>query len=184
VLGGLRAFGTTRSCTPGSLRLRMSRRRVRTRWLSAPSAPSIRARSSSSAPTSSADVMARRAPRPSTRPQGSPRATAFPVISVFDTAKAQYVLCMLYASLELFMGAMQSLAAGFMHLKRVGKIASISGTARSSPPNIAVRFAQRSGACVVVFPDLFDHSHDAGTKPTQPKNRFHGRSGLERRSLL
>jgi pimeloyl-ACP methyl ester carboxylesterase len=43
------------------------------------------------------------------------------------------------------MGGMQSLAAGWLYPERVGKIVSISGTARSSPSAIAMRFAQRSG---------------------------------------
>ena len=43
------------------------------------------------------------------------------------------------------MGAMQSLAAGWLFPERVGKVVSISGTARSSPSAIAMRFAQRSG---------------------------------------
>jgi len=51
----------------------------------------------------------------------------------------------LYASVGCSMGAMQSLAAGWLHPERVGKVVSISGTARSSPSAIAMRFAQRSG---------------------------------------
>jgi len=50
----------------------------------------------------------------------------------------------LYASVGCSMGAMQSLAAGWLFPDRVGKIVSISGTARSSPGAIAMRFAQRS----------------------------------------
>lgn len=50
----------------------------------------------------------------------------------------------LYASVGSSMGAMQSLAAGWLHPERVGKVVSISGTARSSPGAIAMRFAQRS----------------------------------------
>jgi len=42
------------------------------------------------------------------------------------------------------MGGMQSLAAGWLHPDRVGKIVSISGTARTTPGSIAMRFAQRS----------------------------------------
>ncbi|CAK5284313.1 unnamed protein product [Mycena citricolor] len=50
----------------------------------------------------------------------------------------------LHASVGSSMGAMQSLAAGWLHPERVGKIVSISGTARSTPSSIAMRFAQRS----------------------------------------
>jgi len=56
----------------------------------------------------------------------------------------------LYASVGSSMGAMQSLAAGYLHPHRVGKIVSISGTARSSPSAVAMRFAQRSG--IPLFP--------------------------------
>jgi homoserine O-acetyltransferase len=50
----------------------------------------------------------------------------------------------LYASVGSSMGGMQSLAAGWLFPDRVGKIVSISGTARSSPGSIAMRHAQRS----------------------------------------
>jgi len=84
---------------------------------------------------------------------GKPYATTFPVISIFDMVRAQYALLdhldveKLYASVGSSMGAMQSLAAGWMFPGRVGKVVSISGTARSSPSSIAMRFAQRSGMC-------------------------------------
>ncbi|KAH9170367.1 homoserine acetyltransferase [Lactarius sanguifluus] len=70
----------------------------------------------------------------------SPYATTFPVISIFDMVRAQFTLLdhlgieKLYASVGSSMGAMQSLAAGWI----------ISGTARSSPSSVAVRYAQRS----------------------------------------
>ena len=51
----------------------------------------------------------------------------------------------LYASVGSSMGAMQSLAAGWLFPDRVRKIVSISGTARSTPGSIAMRHAQRSG---------------------------------------
>jgi homoserine acetyltransferase len=83
---------------------------------------------------------------------GNPYATTFPVISIFDMVRAQFALLdhlgikRLYASVGSSMGGMQSLAAGWMFPERVSKIVSISGTARSSPSSIAMRFAQRSGA--------------------------------------
>ena len=83
---------------------------------------------------------------------GKPWATRFPVVSIFDMVKAQFHLLdhlgvkKLYASVGCSMGAMQSLAAGWLFPSRVGKIVSISGTARSSPSAVAMRFAQRSGA--------------------------------------
>lgn len=82
---------------------------------------------------------------------GQPYATSFPVISIFDMVRAQFCLLdhlgvdKLYASVGCSMGAMQSLAAGWLFPERVGKVVSISGTARSSPSAIAMRFAQRSG---------------------------------------
>ncbi|KAF9006527.1 Alpha/Beta hydrolase protein [Cyathus striatus] len=80
----------------------------------------------------------------------SPWATRFPILSIFDMVRAQFCLLdhlhvnKLYASVGCSMGAMQSLAAGWLHPERVGKIVSISGTARSSPSSVAMRFAQRS----------------------------------------
>ncbi|KAI0700740.1 homoserine acetyltransferase [Cytidiella melzeri] len=84
------------------------------------------------------------------RATGKPYATNFPVLSIFDMARAQFCLLdslgieKLYASVGSSMGAMQSLAAGWLFPERVGKVVSISGTARSSPSAIAMRFAQRS----------------------------------------
>ncbi|PBK69840.1 homoserine acetyltransferase [Armillaria solidipes] len=77
-------------------------------------------------------------------------ATNFPILSVFDMVRAQFYLLdhlgidRLYASVGCSMGAMQSLAAGWLHPERVGKVVSISGTARSSPSAVAMRYAQRS----------------------------------------
>ncbi|KAL6305836.1 homoserine acetyltransferase [Sparassis latifolia] len=76
--------------------------------------------------------------------------TRFPVVSILDMVRAQFCLLdhlgieNLYASVGSSMGAMQSLAAGWLYPKRVEKVVSISGTARSSPSAIAMRFAQRS----------------------------------------
>ena len=78
-------------------------------------------------------------------------ATNFPVLSIFDMVRAQFKLLdglgigEIYASVGSSMGAMQSLAAGWLFPERVGKVVSISGTARSSPSAMAMRFAQRSG---------------------------------------
>ncbi|KAI0065838.1 homoserine acetyltransferase [Artomyces pyxidatus] len=81
---------------------------------------------------------------------GRPYATTFPVVSIFDMVRAQFALLdhlgvrRLAASVGSSMGAMQSLAAGWMFPERVGKVVSISGTARSSPSSVAMRYAQRS----------------------------------------
>jgi homoserine acetyltransferase len=84
-------------------------------------------------------------------PEGQRYATRFPILSIFDMVQAQFKLLdhlgvqKLYASVGSSMGGMQSLAAGWLFPDRVGKIVSISGTARSSPGSIAMRHAQRSG---------------------------------------
>ncbi|KAF8165488.1 Alpha/Beta hydrolase protein [Crassisporium funariophilum] len=81
---------------------------------------------------------------------GKPWATRFPIVSIFDMVNAQFRLLdhlgigKVYASVGCSMGAMQSLAAGWLCPQRVGKVVSISGTARSSPSAVAMRFAQRS----------------------------------------
>ena len=78
--------------------------------------------------------------------------TTFPLLSIFDMVRAQFHMLdhlginKLYASVGSSMGAMQSLAAGWLHPDRVERVVSISGTARSSPSAIAMRYAQRSGA--------------------------------------
>lgn len=99
---------------------------------------------------------------------GVPYATNFPIISLFDMVRAQFCLLdhlgidKLYASVGCSMGGMTSLAAGWLHPERVGKVVSISGTARSSPSSVAMRYAQRSGAfltslqvtswCLIFYP--------------------------------
>ncbi|KAH7105343.1 homoserine acetyltransferase [Auriculariales sp. MPI-PUGE-AT-0066] len=81
---------------------------------------------------------------------GKPFATTFPVVSIFDMVRAQFDLLdhlkidKLYASVGSSMGGMLSIASGWMYPDRVGRIVSVSGTARSGPASIAIRFAQRS----------------------------------------
>jgi homoserine acetyltransferase len=83
--------------------------------------------------------------------RNQPYGTNFPLLSIFDMVRAQFNLLdhlgidKLYASVGCSMGGMQSIAAGWLFPDRVGKVASISGTARSSPSAIAMRYAQRSG---------------------------------------
>lgn len=82
---------------------------------------------------------------------GKPYATRFPIVSMFDMVRAQFLLLdhlgidKLYASVGSSMGGMASVAAGHLFTDRVGKVVSISGSARSSPSSIALRYAQRSG---------------------------------------
>lgn len=88
---------------------------------------------------------------------GLPYATRFPVLSIFDMVRAQFHLLTelgvdkVYASVGSSMGGMQSIAAAYLEPERVGKVVSISGTARSSPASIAMRHAQRSGAVFEVL---------------------------------
>ncbi|EST07342.2 Alpha/beta hydrolase fold-1 [Kalmanozyma brasiliensis GHG001] len=77
-------------------------------------------------------------------------ATRFPILSIFDMVRAQFLLLdhlgigKLYASVGSSMGGMQSIAAAHLERDRVGKVVSISGCARSAPASIALRYAQRS----------------------------------------
>lgn len=82
---------------------------------------------------------------------GKAYATRFPILSIFDMVRAQFLLLEslgvenLYASVGSSMGGQQSVAAAHLFPGRVGKVVSISGSARSSPSSIALRYAQRSG---------------------------------------
>lgn len=82
---------------------------------------------------------------------GQRYATRFPVLTMQDMVRAQFRLLddirveKLYASVGASMGGMQSLAAGVLFPHRVGKIATISGCARSHPYSIAIRHTQRQG---------------------------------------
>ncbi|KAI9717102.1 MAG: hypothetical protein M1828_007435 [Chrysothrix sp. TS-e1954] len=80
---------------------------------------------------------------------GKRYATRFPILTMEDMVRAQFRLLShlkittLYASVGSSMGGMQSLAAGTLFPSRVGRIASISGCARSHPYSIAMRHTQR-----------------------------------------
>lgn len=80
---------------------------------------------------------------------GQRYATRFPILTMDDMVRAQARLLdnlgiqKLYASVGASMGGMQSLAFGVHFPDRVGKIASISGCARSHPYSIAMRHTQR-----------------------------------------
>ena len=76
-------------------------------------------------------------------------ATRFPILTMEDMVRAQFRLLgaigikRLYASVGSSMGGMQSLAAGVFFPKKVGKVISVSGCARSHPYSIAMRHTQR-----------------------------------------
>ena len=80
---------------------------------------------------------------------GQRYATRFPILTMQDMVRAQFRLLdafgieKLYASVGSSMGGMQSLAAGTLFPERIGKIASVSGCARSHPYSIAMRHTQR-----------------------------------------
>jgi homoserine O-acetyltransferase len=80
---------------------------------------------------------------------GKRYATRFPILTMEDMVRAQFRLLdglgidKLYASVGASMGGMQSLAAGVLFPDRVGRIATISGCARSHPYSIAMRHTQR-----------------------------------------
>lgn len=83
-------------------------------------------------------------------PEGIPYGTRFPILSIFDMVRAQFLLLdnlgirNLYASIGSSMGGMQSIAAAHLEPERVSRVVSISGCARSGPSSIALRYAQRS----------------------------------------
>ncbi|KAI8065457.1 homoserine O-acetyltransferase [Gongronella butleri] len=76
-------------------------------------------------------------------------ATRFPILTIFDMVRAQFLLLdslgvdKLHASVGSSMGGMQSIAAAAMHPERVGRLVSISACARSHPYSIALRHTQR-----------------------------------------
>ncbi|KAJ2549584.1 homoserine O-acetyltransferase [Coemansia sp. RSA 1933] len=80
---------------------------------------------------------------------GKRYATTFPLLTVNDIVRAQFLLLdqlgvdKLYATVGASMGGMQSLCAAALHPSRVGRLISISACARSHPYSIALRFAQR-----------------------------------------
>jgi len=80
---------------------------------------------------------------------GQRYATRFPILTMEDMVRAQFRLLdafgigRLHASVGASMGGMQSLAAGVLFPDRVGRVASISGCARSHPYSIAMRHTQR-----------------------------------------
>lgn len=80
---------------------------------------------------------------------GQNYATRFPILTMEDMVRAQFRLLdafgikELYASVGSSMGGMQSLAAGVLFPRRVGKVVSVSGCARSHPYSIAMRHTQR-----------------------------------------
>ena len=80
---------------------------------------------------------------------GTPYATDFPLITVFDMLRAQLLLldhlgvARLHASIGGSLGGMQSVALAAMAPERVDRVVSVSAAARSHPQSIAMRYVQR-----------------------------------------
>ncbi|RUS21443.1 homoserine O-acetyltransferase [Endogone sp. FLAS-F59071] len=80
---------------------------------------------------------------------GQKYATRFPIITVWDMVRAQFLMLdsmgiqKLHASVGSSMGGMQSLAAAALFPDRVSRLVSISACARSHPYSIALRHTQR-----------------------------------------
>ncbi|KAI9023550.1 homoserine O-acetyltransferase [Phycomyces nitens] len=76
-------------------------------------------------------------------------ATRFPILTVFDMIRAQFLLLdnlgidRLHASVGSSMGGMQSIAAASLYPERVKRLVSISACSRSHPYSIALRHTQR-----------------------------------------
>jgi len=88
---------------------------------------------------------------------GDPYGPDFPIITVSDMVRAQFLLLdhlgifALHASVGASLGGMQSLMAASLAPERVGRLVSISAAARSYAPSIAMRFVQRQA--VMADPD-------------------------------
>ncbi|RGB27575.1 Alpha/Beta hydrolase protein [Rhizophagus diaphanus] len=80
---------------------------------------------------------------------GEKYATRFPILTIFDMVRAQFLLLdnlginKLHASVGSSMGGMQSLASAWLYPDRVSRLISISACARSHPYSIALRHTQR-----------------------------------------
>ncbi|XP_031552965.1 serine O-succinyltransferase-like isoform X2 [Actinia tenebrosa] len=78
-----------------------------------------------------------------------PYATTFPVVSVQDMVKAQFLLLdslgieKLHAAVGSSLGGMLSLTAACLYPERVNRLVSISACAQSHPTSIAMRYVQR-----------------------------------------
>ncbi|KAL1930900.1 hypothetical protein VTP01DRAFT_10037 [Rhizomucor pusillus] len=80
---------------------------------------------------------------------GERYATRFPIITIFDMVRAQFLLLdhlgieKLHASVGSSMGGMQSIAAAHLFPDRIKRLVSVSACARSHPYSIALRHTQR-----------------------------------------
>eukprot|EP00164_Ancoracysta_twista_P008979 GFYU01013146.1.p1 GENE.GFYU01013146.1~~GFYU01013146.1.p1 ORF type:complete len:452 (+),score=81.23 GFYU01013146.1:145-1500(+) len=80
---------------------------------------------------------------------GHPYAMNFPIVSVKDMLRAQFLMLdhlgveTLHGSVGASLGGMQSVQAAALHPDRVNRLVSISACAQSHPLAIAMRFTQR-----------------------------------------
>ncbi|KAI7881643.1 homoserine O-acetyltransferase [Lichtheimia hyalospora FSU 10163] len=80
---------------------------------------------------------------------GERYATRFPILTIFDMVRAQFLLLdhlgidKLHASVGSSMGGMQSIAAASLFPDRVKRLISVSACARSHPYSVALRHTQR-----------------------------------------
>ncbi|XP_002736918.1 uncharacterized protein LOC100374280 [Saccoglossus kowalevskii] len=83
--------------------------------------------------------------------------TTFPIISVEDMVKAQFLLLdnlgitKLYAAVGSSLGGMSTLMAAALNPDRVGRVISISACVHSHPSSIAMRYLQRR--CIMSDPN-------------------------------
>ncbi|ESP00874.1 hypothetical protein LOTGIDRAFT_200574 [Lottia gigantea] len=84
-------------------------------------------------------------------------ATTFPIVSIVDMAKAQFLLLdflgieRLHASVGSSLGGMLSLMSAALYPERMGRFVSISSCASSHPSSIAIRYLQRK--CIMSDPN-------------------------------
>ncbi|XP_041481486.1 serine O-succinyltransferase-like [Lytechinus variegatus] len=80
---------------------------------------------------------------------GQPYGTTFPIISVEDMVKVQYLLLdhlgieKVHAVVGASLGGMCSIMAGALYPQRIGRVISISGCVQTYTSSIALRFLQR-----------------------------------------
>lgn len=80
---------------------------------------------------------------------GEPYGPDFPILTVGDMVRAQFLLLdhlgidRLHAAVGASLGGMQSLQAAALHSERVARCVSISACAQSHPMSVAMRYVQR-----------------------------------------
>ena len=84
-------------------------------------------------------------------------ATSFPLVTVEDMVRAQFLLLdhlgieQVHASVGSSLGGMQALAAAAMHPDRVKLCVSVSAAHRAHPTAIALRYARRANVAALTM---------------------------------